>query len=69
VNDAALHPDRRARARNLRGDLVDQLVIDLADAVPLDKTVVQIDSRALSSFLTDMQKRLPKSEELSYIPR
>jgi hypothetical protein len=46
-----------------------QLVIDLADAVPLDKTVVQIDSRALSSFLTDMQKRLPKSEELSYIPR
>jgi hypothetical protein len=46
-----------------------QLVIDLADAVPLDKTVVQIDSRALSSFLTDIQKRLPKSEELSYIPR
>jgi hypothetical protein len=46
-----------------------QLVIDLADAVPLDKAVVQIDSRALSSFLTDMQKRLPKSEELSYIPR
>ncbi|MDI1278064.1 hypothetical protein [Methylobacter sp.] len=46
-----------------------QLVCDLADAIPPDKTTVQIDPRGLSALIVSVQQQLPTHKDMPFIPR